>query len=128
MTLELTKLQEKVISQLGFDELDEDCKTTLQDIAHHGISGGFGGFIYYSETVDFFNDNKDLILEQLEEMAFALGEDTFTMVSKFNCLSGQELTALEVVEAIYNDTDDSTQVRNALAWFAAEEVAHQLEG
>jgi len=42
------------------------------------------------------------------------------MISSFNCVNE---TPEEVAEAIYNsDSDNQTQVLNALAWFAGEEV------
>lgn len=120
------KLISKVIEQLGYEELNDECKETLRDISRHGIDGGYGDFIYYADTVKFFNDNRDMILEHAQQLASDLGEDMLTMIASFNCLKGQDLTATKIMNAIYGDTDDSAQVKNAMAWFAGKEVAHYI--
>lgn len=129
---ELTELQQRVIEQLGYDELDKDSAQNLKDITNYGIDAGFTGFIYYSETCAFFDDNKNLILEALEDEACQLGEDMLTMISHFNCLTDNnrkpQYTQTEIMNAIYNvDDENETQIKNALAWYAAETVAYQLD-
>ena len=121
----MTNLQDKVIEQLGYSELDEDCKGNLSDIASYGVDGGFSGFIYYSDTVKFFDDNRNLIISELTELANELGESSIDMVKGFNCLNGDYDTEVEQVLMCMPCNDDTT-VKNALAWFAAEQVAHQL--
>ena len=122
----MTPLQTAVLAQLGYDEVDEDCKTTLSDIANYGVDGGFHGFIYNVETVKFFDDNRKLIFSELEEMAEQLGESgIYMLVRTFKCMEG--LTMPEIMEAMHiPDAENETQVKNCLAWFAAEEVARQL--
>ena len=62
-----------IFEQLGYekDYFDEtefrETVQTAQDICNHGISGGFSGFIYYSETVDFFNRNEMRITDYFED-------------------------------------------------------------
>ena len=58
-----TQLQLAIVDQLGlsFTEVDE-LRATLNDIHSYGIEGGFGGFIYYSDTVAFAEQNKSDIL------------------------------------------------------------------
>lgn len=62
-----------IFEQLGYekDYFDEtefrETVQTAQDICNHGISGGFSGFIYYSETVDFFNRNETRITDYFED-------------------------------------------------------------
>lgn len=128
-------IKNAVIEQLGYseDDLDEtsccyeELLTTCQDISNHGIDGGFGQFVYYKDTVKFFDDNKTDILAMLNELADDLGEDAFTLVANFGCLKCHELTATDIAEAIYTHTGGlECQVKNALAWFAAEEVARQI--
>lgn len=92
-----------------------------KDIADHGIGGGFHGWIYYADTVAFAKRNKAQIMAMARELANDIGEDVFAMIGGFNCL---KMDSAAVAEAIYNPrSDDSVQVFNALAWFAAEEVA-----
>lgn len=111
-------LIEAVVDQLGGWETFKEC---AEDITNHGINGGFGGFIYYADTESFTEDNKSLIIDNLKEMADSLGESYFGIVSNFNCL---DLDVFEVAEGLYGpESEDRTQVFNALAWYAGEEVA-----
>lgn len=61
-----------IFEQLGcskdyFDETEfREIVQTAQDICKHGISGGFGGFIYYSETAEFFDLNEERIADYFE--------------------------------------------------------------
>ena len=113
------KLIRAVVRQLGgYDEF----KQSAQDITRHGISGGYGGFIYYTDTVAFTQNNKKAILELAANLADDIGEDTIKMIGNFN---GLKMDSVEVAEAIYNPkSDNKTQVFNALAWFVAEEVCN----
>jgi len=99
-------------------------KEMAEDIANHGVDGGFHGWIYYTDTVAFTQRNKATIMAAAKAMADDLGESTYGMIACFNCLKMQ---SDEVAEAIHNPrSDDRTQVFNALAWFAAEEVARSF--
>jgi len=40
----------------------------LEDITKYGMSGGVGGFIYYTELTDFFNEHESAIQETLQDM------------------------------------------------------------
>ena len=127
---ELTELQQKVIEQLGYDELDEDAAQTLKNIANYGIDGGFTGFIYYYETCKFFEDNKDLIMKQLLEDRESIGYSSLTeMLSSFKCFKGIDKYNIEMF--LINPDDESNEdevtLKNGLTWYAAETVAYQLE-
>ena len=126
-----------VIKQLGFDSSfssskleDEELRSTLEDITNNGEDGGFGGFIYYSETNKFARENMHLILDQVKELADNLGETPLEMISSFRSLKDDKLDPLEIASIIYERTSPESQadgtetvVLNALAWFALEEVA-----
>lgn len=118
-------LQQAVFDQLGFIELDDDARQTLRDIARYGIDGGFVGFTYFTDTIAFFKANRSAILSALAELASDLGESVEDLVVNFRCL-GEDYRD-EVRTVLYGlDADDrqhTAQVENALAWFAAEEVA-----
>ena len=132
-------LTNAVIEQLGFEELeDEELRSTLEDITNNGADGGFGGFTYYSETNKFARENMHLIMDQVKELADALGETPLEMISNFGCLKpgiGEDkLDPLEIASIIYWNYGERTSpesqvdgtetvVLNALAWFALEEVA-----
>lgn len=122
------KLIRAVVNQLGGWEAFQE---KALDITNHGAAGGFGGIIYYSETVAFSKKHKKLILEYAEQLAADIGDgDAFQLIAGFNCLRGLELSPGQIAALIYGkeprDDDraaDYTQVFNALCWFAAEEVS-----
>jgi len=102
----------------------ESFKESAQDVTNHGINGGFSGFIYYTDTVKFAKAHKADILAYARDMASDLGEPgAYSMIAGFNCFKGQDLTGDDVADAINNPRhDEHTNVMNALAWFAGEEV------
>ena len=115
-----------VLTQLGITDLNEDAMTTLNDIVDHGISGGFNGFIWYTDTVKFAVDNIEAIKDQLKEDAQEFGDESIAeLVSSFNCLGGN-YSQDEIAEAIYTEDEDATDIMNALAWYAAETVARDI--
>lgn len=125
------KIGRAVVRQLGYTTGNaEECGHNLSDIARHGIQGGYCGFIYYTDTNAFYKKNRKEIVRMLEDMASDLGEGVIEMVAGFNCFKGlygdesRDLTA-EIARAIYGRVgkNDYHQVPNALAWYAAEEVA-----
>lgn len=141
------KLIDAVIDQLGAEP--DEVLDTLEDIRNHGIDGGFHGFIYHVDTVKFFERNRAEIVALVERMAEDLGENPAEMVAGFGCMAGhakpgnhdyhgqmtpQRRKALQeylpsVSRCLYGGalTEDDTQAANALAWFAAEEVARAFE-
>lgn len=100
-------------------------KERALDIARYGAGGGHSGFIWYSETVAFFDRNKKEILELAIDQAEDFGMDILTMIAGFNCLKGY--TTNDIAAAIYGRSNPESQtVKNALAWFALEEVARSF--
>lgn len=124
--MSMSQLTRKVIEQMGYDSIDEECVQSLRDVANHGAGGGVGGFIYYNETNEFFDKNRALILTALDDVAENLGEDALVMVTKFHCLKDFKLSTTQVAKVIYGrgDFELSNQIKNALSWFALEEVAY----
>jgi len=122
----LSLLQTAVINQLGYDELTEGCITTLEDIASHGADAGWEGFTYYSDTGEFYVENKAPILTALEEAVEAFGSDgVVSLVKTFKC--AQDSTEDEIAQTLYSSEID-TYVAKCLAWFALEQVAYELTG
>lgn len=131
-----------VSEQCGYEADDAELIQIFSDVSNHGASGGYGGFIYYSDTCKFARDNMPLIIDQLKEDASSCGMDVFEMVSKFNCLEGtlfpsahlrQEYPAFEIASVIFNQADEATindgvdtEILNALAWYALEVVANYI--
>lgn len=111
-----------VISNIGIE--------SVNDVNSHGISGGFSGFIYYSETHKFAIKHKQQIVALLEEMANQLGEEVVNMVANFgvfrNCpMDNQDKRDLYKYLSLGNP--DQGAITNVMAWFAAEEVCRMFE-
>ena len=125
------KLINAVIENLGYDNKnDPELIQQLKDITNHGIGGGFGGFIYYSETTSFFNENRKEIIELVKDMSFELGDGMIEMVASFNCFKNMDLTLDEIGDVLFGvDTENVNEkmiIKNGLSWFAGEEVARHL--
>ena len=100
-----------------------DFQEKAPDISNYGISGGFSGWIYYTETCQFYAKNQSSIIKlvecQSDEYGYHSAQD---MVKGFRSL---DTTLSEIGCTLYgNKRQHDTQVANALAWFAAEEVAN----
>ena len=116
------RIYKAVIKQLGGKE-------SLEDVYNHGADGGFSGFIYHSDTVEFFRKNKKHIIMLAENTANDLGEDVTNMIKGFNCLKDYELTNSQIGKVLYgrfSDSGDNVYIMNALSWFALEEVARYV--
>jgi hypothetical protein len=100
----------------------ESFKQSAPDITRHGISGGFHGFIYYSDTIAFAKRNRKAILEMATWHAEHFGEGLVEMIKGFGCFRHSKPSESEIVEALAGRGTD-TQVPNALAWYAGEAVA-----
>lgn len=116
-------LARAVIRQLGGWEAFQE---SAPDIARHGVDGGFSGFIYYSDTVAFTRRNLPAIRAAARSMAGEFDQGIGEFLAGFGCLKGY--SADECAEAFYSGKGDASQaVYNALAWFAAEEVARSFD-
>jgi len=100
----------------------ESFKESAPDITRHGIDGGFHGFIYYSETEPFAKRNRKDILDLATQQAEDFGIELIEMIEGFGCFGNSKPTRAEIVEGLAGISNES-QVPNALAWYAGEEVA-----
>lgn len=117
------RLTRAILRRLNRDE--------LRDVAEHGADSGFSGFTYYHETGAFFRAHKAEIIALAQSTAADIGEPSMLqMVRHFRCICNgkqPDYTEDEVAEAIYSGRGESTcYIRNALVWFALEEVALEL--
>jgi hypothetical protein len=111
-------LQRAVIRRVGRD--------SLQDVANHGADAGYAGFTYYTDTCAFYAQHQTRIARMVEEMADDLGETPTGLVKGFRCLNG-DYTESEIGRTLYGPRrQHDTQIANALAWFALEEVARAV--
>jgi hypothetical protein len=110
------RLVANVIKQFGGWESFTE---SAEDVTNHGIDGGYGQFVYYADTVKFYNRNKKDILGLLEEQACDMGMDQFEMLKSFKCMGG--LSSMEIADGLFSSMGNDV-VKNAMAWYAAEEV------
>lgn len=118
------KLIKAVKRQSGYDW--NDFQDYLKNVSSSpcGAAGGFIGFIYYSETSEFWRRNRKIITERLNDLAFELGENTLLMVMSFGGVKGN-FSEDEIGRALYGRyNSDLDQIYNVFAWFALEEVAN----
>lgn len=120
------KLTAAVIRQFGGWEDFQEC---ANDVANHGIDGGYCGFVYYTETTAFAKKHKKTIVENIMQFADEFGESFTKVIADFNCLKNSGITESDVMLALMSPRSCEeytvTQVYNALAWYAGETVAHE---
>ncbi|MCZ2131057.1 MAG: hypothetical protein LC109_12445 [Bacteroidia bacterium] len=119
------KLKTAVINQLGGWE---SFTNSAQNIASHGIDGGYSGFIYTDETHTFAMRNRKLIVELLEETANQLDVDVVRMVSEFGVFRNSPMDSedkKDLYKYIGGGRPKQGPITNVMAWFAAEEVARE---
>lgn len=118
-------LVRSTVRQCGGWEMFQYTARNLQ-YSSCGALGGFGGFIYYSETVPFAKRNKKTLLELCKEQAEEFHGNGYSVgqfIASFNCV---DCDAEQVAIALYTGKGDNvTEVYNALAWYALEEVARR---
>lgn len=83
----------------------------MADMVNCGVSGGFSGLIYYSDTVELYKQYKDDIWEMLDNDAEGYGQNTIEMIANFGCAK---------------NVSSADQFENLLVWYAAEKVAYDL--
>ena len=117
---EYATLIRAVIRRIGMD--------SVEDVTNHGVDGGFSGFIYYRDTVRFWQQHRKDIMSMLKDMGESLGENTLDMVAGFGCLRDMKLSTDEIAEALYSGRGEyADTIKNAMAWFAAEEVCRMFD-
>ncbi|HDY88034.1 MAG TPA: hypothetical protein ENH82_07985 [bacterium] len=89
-------------------------KQELKDMIEHGVDGGFSGLIYYSETVELFEEHKEEIFDKLVEQAEEFGH----------------ANVYEMLGTFYKDhmPGNYSQFANQLVWYMAEETAREIIG
>ena len=93
--------------------LETQEKSTIEDATRHGCSGGIiSELIYYADTSAFYDKYQDEIFERLSDMADDMGcESILHLIVTFN-------GAKEVGSHL--------QLKNLLAWWAAEDVCREI--
>lgn len=108
-----------VVKQIGGIQ---SFNASWSDIVNYGIGGGFSGFIYYSDTVKFYEKNKSAIWDLLTDLANDLGESPVEMVANFGCLKSFDQSDIIEFMVKGKKAEYYDNIANGLSWFAAEEV------
>jgi hypothetical protein len=120
-----------VIGALGYPLRGSGCvfkdlSGEFENCAEHGANVGFGGFIYYSDTIAFYKANRQDIVDHMENFAAELGTDIISMVQGFGVFRNSEKpTSSEVGKALWGriNSDIDFTLYNVFAWYALEEVS-----
>ena len=93
--------------------LETQERSTIKDVVQHGCSGAtISELIYYADTSAFYEKYKEEIWQRLSDMADDLGCDSILhLIVTFN---GSK------------EVGSHLQLKNLLAWWAAEEVCRGL--
>ena len=88
-------------------------KSTISDVTWHGCSGGTSSeLIYYADTSAFYEKYCDEIWRRLNDMAQDMDcESILHLIATFNGVS---------------NVGSPAQLKNLLAWWAAEEVCRGI--
>lgn len=140
MTPKEKKIDQELLREVAHPELYRAIKaqlspynmseflSTLRDVSRHGGNTGHHGFIYYSDTIDFFKENRAAIRASLRDDAESMGESVFDVVKGFKALRDVDSDAIgSTLYGDFDDSDDSKIVASTLAQYALEAVAYQVE-
>lgn len=98
-------------------------KNYAPDICNNGIDGGYGKFIYYSDTIPFYKRNKSAIRAMAFEQARDFGMGIIEMIQGFGAFRNDPQSEEEILTALTGGPGASQTIQNVLAWYAGEEVA-----
>ena len=93
--------------------LDTQERSTIEDVTRHGCSGGtISELIYYADTSAFYDKYKEEIFERLNNMAQDMDcESILHLIVTFNGAK---------------EGGSHLQLKNLLAWWAAEDVCREI--
>ena len=122
----IEKLEDRGYSTVReiFSYLGDDIKEILyecRDIYQHGIQAGFGSFIYYSDTVKFYKDNEEEILDNLKELANSMYGDNET--SLVTLLYENEIFRIYLEEMIFGSPE---RLYNEFTWIYVQGIINSI--
>ena len=103
-----------VINNIGIE--------SVKDINNHGVSGGFGGFIYYEDTHKFAIKHRKNIIALLERDAEEFGEEVVKMITK-----ADKEDLKDIYKYLGGGKCESGSITNLIAWYACETVCRWFE-
>lgn len=124
---EFAKMAEAVINQLG--GVDTETLDELNSVRNG--SDGYTGFIWYTDTCEFYHKNADIIKANMYELADDLGQGLIELVADFNSVKGN-YSYDEIGRAIYGPFkyemyESNMYLYDIFAKYALEEVANSFQ-
>lgn len=124
---EFATMAKAVIEQLG--GVDEYTLDELNTITNG--SDGYTGFIWYTETCEFYRRNAETIKANMHELADDLDEGLIEMVSGFGSVKGN-YSYDEIGSALYGPFhydmyETNMYLYDTFAKYALEEVANRFQ-
>lgn len=119
------RLINAAIAGLHIDLRTDDGKCTISDLVNHGIDGGFGSYIYYTDTHAFAMKHRKQIVCLLQELADDLGEEVVQTVSGFGTFRRDAMDKddkQDLYKYIGGGKPEQGTITNLMCWFAVEEV------
>ena len=129
--LEKTNLPKRLVNAVinqfgGWESFLESYK----DVIRHGISAGFGSFIYYKDTLPFAKKYKNEIIQVLKEKSYLYGMNILNLVASFGFFKDHpmdEETELECYRYLGGKINkNDIIIPNLMAWFAAETICYDF--
>lgn len=127
---------EAIFKRLGDLDDGENIASILDDckqIYEHGISEGYGKFVFFSDTLLFFYQNEELIFDRLDNLAYSIGEsEDYSLVDLICrnsriCQAGYLSQGKEYLEEFIRDPETScNRFYNMLVWMYVQDVIDTL--
>lgn len=111
-----------------FAYLGDDIEEILyhcRGIVVHGIESGFGSFIYYSDTVRFYKEHAEVILEHLKELTRSMASDEDEDTSLITCLYNDEICRIYLEEMLLGDP---ARLYNNFTWIYVTDIVSSIMG
>jgi len=86
--------------------------SNIRDAGRYGADSGFAGFTYYTDTIEFYDNNESLIWDLIEEDSDEFGQTPLEFISGFGGSA---------------HVGDLTGFKNLLSWYALESAGRRLE-
>ena len=85
---------------------------SMIDASNYGANSGFGGFVYYTDTCEFYDNNRELIWELLEQDAESYDFDNvIAFVGSFNGA---------------DNVHDEATFKNLCSWYVLETIGRWI--
>lgn len=99
----------------------------IEDVNKYGIDGGYGEFIYYSDTVAFAQKHHNQIRNLICEQSADFGMNEYEFIASFKCLDVDSDMKKDIYSFLGGKAPKEVSLANGLAWYAAEHVCRLFE-